>query len=99
MHRWHIMDPVRFGPDRRVTIQALGWRPDRANLNAQYLTKVMLDRLGGGRRPATHYLPLQDDIASTAVLVPDGAARAVRGASGAREAGGDLTAPALRNVG
>jgi len=42
MYRWHVMDPVRFKKDLRVTIQALGWR--------------------SGRR----YLPLQDDIASTA---------------------------------
>ncbi len=26
MYRWHIMDPIRFGEDLRVTIQALGWR-------------------------------------------------------------------------
>jgi len=26
MYRWHIMDPVRFEKDLRVTIQALGWR-------------------------------------------------------------------------
>ncbi|MBT5873395.1 MAG: DUF2961 domain-containing protein [Candidatus Latescibacteria bacterium] len=26
MYRWHIMDPVRFEDDLRVTIQALGWR-------------------------------------------------------------------------
>jgi hypothetical protein len=42
MYRWHIMDPIRFEQDLRVTIQALGWR--------------------SGRR----YLPMQDDIASTA---------------------------------
>ena len=42
MYRWHVMDPIRFSSDPRVTIQALGWR--------------------SGRR----YLPLQDDIASTA---------------------------------
>lgn len=42
LYRWHIMDPIRFEKDLRVTIQALGWRSD-------------------GR-----YLPLQDDIASTA---------------------------------
>lgn len=42
MYRWHVMDPIRFESDLRVTIQALGWR--------------------SGRR----YLPLQDDIASTA---------------------------------
>ncbi len=42
LYRWHIMDPVRFEKDLKVTMQALGWR-------------------SGGR-----YLPLQDDIASTA---------------------------------
>jgi hypothetical protein len=42
MYRWHIMDPVRFEQDLRVTIQALGWRSDK------------------------RYLPLQDDISSTA---------------------------------
>lgn len=26
MYRWHIMDPIRFQQDIRVTIQALGWR-------------------------------------------------------------------------
>ncbi len=46
MYRWHIMDPIRFATDLRVTIQALGWR----------------SMLEGKRR----YLPLQDDIASTA---------------------------------
>jgi hypothetical protein len=42
LYRWHVMDPIRFQQDLRVTMQALGWR-------------------SGGR-----YLPLQDDIASTA---------------------------------
>jgi len=42
LYRWHIMDPIRFSQDLRVTIQALGWRGDGT------------------------YLPLQDDIASTA---------------------------------
>ena len=46
MYRWHVMDPIRFKEDLRVTIQALGWRSPLA---------------GKGR-----YLPLQDDIASTA---------------------------------
>jgi hypothetical protein len=26
LYRWHIMDPIRFKKDLRVTIQALGWR-------------------------------------------------------------------------
>jgi len=42
LYRWHIMDPIRFQQDLRVTMQAIGWRSE-------------------GR-----YLPLQDDIASTA---------------------------------
>ncbi len=46
MYRWHIMDPVRFKQDLRVTIQALGWRSPLNELR--------------------RYLPLQDDIASTA---------------------------------
>ncbi|MDD5704414.1 MAG: DUF2961 domain-containing protein [Kiritimatiellae bacterium] len=41
LYRWHIMDPIRFEKDMRVTIQALGWCK-------------------------RGYLPLQDDIASTA---------------------------------
>ena len=28
MYRWHVMDPVRFQADLRVTIQALGWRSE-----------------------------------------------------------------------
>ena len=27
LYRWHIMDPIRFEEDLRVTIQALGWWP------------------------------------------------------------------------
>jgi D-arabinan exo alpha-(1,3)/(1,5)-arabinofuranosidase (non-reducing end) len=42
MYRWHIMDPIRFEKDLRVTMQALSWGPK-------------------GK-----YLPLQDDISSTA---------------------------------
>jgi len=26
LYRWHIMDPIRFAEDLRVTIQALGWQ-------------------------------------------------------------------------
>jgi hypothetical protein len=28
LYRWHIVDPIRFEQDLRVTIQALGWRAD-----------------------------------------------------------------------
>jgi len=46
MYRWHVMDPIRFHQDLRVTIQALGWRNTQSG------------------QPL--YVPLQDDIASTA---------------------------------
>ena len=29
LYRWHIMDPIRFERDIRVTIQALGWRTEK----------------------------------------------------------------------
>ena len=35
MYRWHILDPVRFEQDLRVTIQALGWRSDGRYLPLQ----------------------------------------------------------------
>ena len=35
LYRWHIMDPVRFESDLRVTIQALGWRSDGTYLPLQ----------------------------------------------------------------
>jgi hypothetical protein len=35
MYRWHIMDPIRFQSDLRVTIQALGWRSEGRYLPMQ----------------------------------------------------------------
>ena len=35
MYRWHVMEPIRFAADLRVTIQALGWRADRRYLPLQ----------------------------------------------------------------
>lgn len=35
LYRWHIMDPIRFQQDLRVTIQALGWRSGGRYLPAQ----------------------------------------------------------------
>ena len=29
LYRWHVLDPIRFQQDLRVTIQALGWWADR----------------------------------------------------------------------
>jgi hypothetical protein len=31
MYRWHLTDPIRFESDLRVTIQALGWRTEKAD--------------------------------------------------------------------
>jgi len=28
MYRWHVVDPIRFRNDLKVTIQALGWRDE-----------------------------------------------------------------------
>jgi hypothetical protein len=28
LYRWHVLDPIRFERDLRVTVQALGWRPE-----------------------------------------------------------------------
>jgi hypothetical protein len=35
LYRWHILDPVRFDTDLKVTIQALGWRVGRTYLPLQ----------------------------------------------------------------
>jgi len=35
LYRWHIMDPIRFESDLKVTIQALGWRSGRRYLPLQ----------------------------------------------------------------
>ncbi len=36
MYRWHVMDPVRFEKDIRITIQALGWRNEGRYLPGQH---------------------------------------------------------------
>ena len=35
MYRWHIVDPVRFEKDLRITIQDLGWRSGRTYLRQE----------------------------------------------------------------
>ena len=35
LYRWHVVDPIRFKEDLKVTIQALGWRGDRGYLPLQ----------------------------------------------------------------
>lgn len=29
LYRWHLLDPIAFATDLRVTVQALGWYPDK----------------------------------------------------------------------
>jgi hypothetical protein len=35
LYRWHIMDPIRFEKDLKVTIQALGWKSEGRYLPLQ----------------------------------------------------------------
>ena len=35
LYRWHILDPIRFETELKVTIQALGWRKDKRYLPLQ----------------------------------------------------------------
>jgi hypothetical protein len=35
LYRWHVMDPIRFEKDLKVTIQALGWRSEGRYLPLQ----------------------------------------------------------------
>jgi hypothetical protein len=35
MYRWHIPDPIRFEHTLKVTMQALGWKPQRVYLPLQ----------------------------------------------------------------
>jgi hypothetical protein len=49
-YRWHILDPVRFQSDLKVTIQNIGWK-------GASLARIV----GDGT-----YLPLQDDLSSVA---------------------------------
>ena len=37
LYRWHILDPVRFEENLRVTIQALGWRSQMGKQSSRYL--------------------------------------------------------------
>ena len=32
LYRWHIVDPIRFKKDLKVTVQDLGWRQDKTYL-------------------------------------------------------------------
>jgi hypothetical protein len=58
MYRWHIMDPIRFEEDLRVTIQALGWRSGGRYLPLQ--DDIASVALWYQREPHMPYVPLPD---------------------------------------
>ncbi len=62
LYRWHIMDPVRFEQDLRVTIQALGWRSNKRYLPLQDdLASVAYWYQTGPARPFPK-LPTRDEL-------------------------------------
>lgn len=46
IYRWHVMDPIRFVSDLKVTIQDLGWRSG----GDIYLSKAILHQPRSGTR-------------------------------------------------
>ncbi len=58
MYRWHVMDPIRFEEDLRVTIQALGWRNDGRYLPRQ--DDIASTAFWYQREPHTPHPPLPD---------------------------------------
>jgi len=52
LYRWHIMDPIRFTDDLRVTIQALGWRSSSAAPRATCRSRTTSRRQRTGTRPS-----------------------------------------------
>jgi hypothetical protein len=56
MYRWHIMDPIRFEKDLRVTIQALGWRSGGRYLPLQ--DDIASVAFWYQREPHVPYVPL-----------------------------------------
>ncbi len=58
MYRWHIMDPIRFEEDLRVTIQALGWRSGSRYLPLQ--DDIASVAFWYQHEPHAPYVPLPD---------------------------------------
>jgi hypothetical protein len=58
MYRWHIMDPIRFEQDLRVTIQALGWRSGKRYLPLQ--DDIASVAIWYQREPHAPFPPLPD---------------------------------------
>ncbi len=62
LYRWHIMDPIRFEKDLRVTIQALGWRSEGRYLPLK--DDIASVAFWYQDKPATHMpeLPSRDEL-------------------------------------
>lgn len=58
MYRWHIMDPIRFRQDIRVTIQALGWSSDGTYMPGTH--DICSTAFWYSRKPAVPLAPLPD---------------------------------------
>ena len=65
MYRWHVVDPIRFEKNLKVTMQDLGWRSDGRYLPRRddfYATSFWYQELPAAIFPT---LPLPDEIAVT----------------------------------
>lgn len=62
MYRWHIMDPVRFDGDLKVTIQDLGWRSEGRYLPQK--SDIITVAYWYQREPHAHFpkLPSKDEL-------------------------------------
>jgi hypothetical protein len=68
LYRWHIMDPVSFEQDLRVTIQALGWQGNKYKKLADDLASVAFWYQTGPHAPFPPLPPLKDRMAP---VLPD----------------------------
>jgi len=73
LYRWHIMDPIRFAQDLRVTIQALGWRSGRRYLPLQ--DDIASTSFWYQTEPHAPFPPLPDRDALEVVTGPEPAPR------------------------
>lgn len=62
LYRWHIMDPIRFETDLRVTIQALGWRSGGRYLPLQDDISSVAFWYQSGRAKPFPKLPSRDQL-------------------------------------
>ena len=60
MYRWHVMDPIRFKQDLRVTIQDLGWRKVKSNRFLQRVDDIASVAFWYQAEPHTPFTKLPD---------------------------------------